>query len=55
MKKSRVYLAIAVITYLILMIIKKLVGMPDLVYLMVMAFTIAVAITAIREQTKEGK
>ena len=55
MKKSKIYLLISVITYLLLMIIKKIVNVPDIIYIMVMVFTIAVAITAIKEQNKEGK
>lgn len=55
MKKSRIYLTIGVITYLLLMIVNKFVTIPDLLYLMFMAFSIVLVITAIKEQNKEEK
>lgn len=55
MKKSRVYLAIAVIVYVLLMIVNKFFSIPDMIYLMIMAFSIILVITAIKEQSKEEK
>lgn len=54
MKKSKVYLGISVVSYFVLMILNKLLNVPDIIYFMIMAFSIILMITAINEQKNEG-
>ena len=53
MRKSKAYLYISVISYICLMILNKLFKLPDIIYLMIMTFSITLIIIAIKEQKKE--